>query len=247
MPPPPPPSLMVPPGYVGYHGSPMGSAPLKRIGGLARAAMILVGFAGALSLLAAIATRLARSDAQSFLDDELGRDDFLQSIAPIAILSVLQGLALVASAVVVIVWMYRIASNLRMLHRGTTWGPGWSIGGWFAPPLLNLIPFLVLREQWSASDPEVPVGGEWRSGSTSWLITAWFVVFGPVQVAIFFLQLGDTFSGFGQSEEAMAEQITRSLVVPTISAFADTAAAVLFVLLARGLTARHCALTGERG
>jgi hypothetical protein len=224
----------------------MGSVPLKRIGGLARAATILVGAGAAVSLLAVLATRAATSDAQAFLDDELSRDDFRQSIAPMAILSLLQGLVLVASAVVVIVWMYRVASNLRMLHRGTTWAPGWSIGGWFAPPLLNLIPFLVLREQWKASDPEVPVGGDWRSGSSSPLITAWFVVFGPVQVAIFVLRLGDTFSGFGGNEEVVAEQVADSLVVPTISAVADVAAAILFILVARGLTARHCALTGER-
>ena len=223
----------------------MSSVPLKRIGGIARAASIVVAVTAALSVLAVATTQMVVDDAEAFLDGETDRTDFLEAVTPYALLSFLQALSLLASAVVVIVWMHRIARNLRMLHRGTTWGPGWAIGGWFLPPFLYVIPFLALREMWKASDPEVPVGGEWRSGSASPVITAWFIVFGPVQAALQLAQLGDTFAGLSASEEALAEQITGSLALPVIGAVSDVVAAVLFVVMARRLTARHRGLTGE--
>lgn len=223
----------------------MGSVPLKRIGGIARAASVLVAATGLVSLSAVLLTRTVVDDAEAYLDGDSSRDDFLTAVTPYALLSLLQLIALVASAVVVIIWMYRIATNLRSLHRGTTWGPGWAIGGWFAPPLVYVIPFLALREMWKASDPDVPIGGEWRPGRATPLVTAWFVVFGPLQLALQATQIGDTLSGIGGSEQVMAEQITGSQLVPTIAAVADIVAAALFVLVVRGLTERHRRLTGE--
>lgn len=223
----------------------MGSVPLKRVGGLAGVAAILVGASGVLSLISVAATRLAVDEAEAYLDGDLGEAAFLDAATSYALLSFVQALSVLAAAVVVIVWMHRIARNLRTLHRGTTWGPGWAIGGWFAPPLLFVIPYLALREMWKASDPDVPVGGEWRSRPVSPLVTAWFVVFGPVGAALQLAQLGDTFSGLSGGQEALAEQITGDMTVPLIAAVADLVAAVLFILVARGLTARHRRLTGE--
>lgn len=223
----------------------MSSVPLKRIGGIGRTASILVVATGALSAVAVALTGLVVDDAEAFLAGEIDRTEFLEAATPYALVSFLQALMLLASAVVVIVWMHRIARNLRTLHRGTTWGPGWTIGGWFLPPFLYVIPFLTFREMWKASDPDVPIGGEWRSGSASPIITAWFVVFGPVQAALQLAQLGDTFAGFGAGEEALAEQITGSMTIPIIAALSDLVAAALFVVMARQLTARHRRLTGE--
>lgn len=223
----------------------MSNVPLKRIGGIGRTASILVVATGALSAVAVALTGLVVDDAEAFLAGEIDRTEFLEAATPYALVSFLQALMLLASAVVVIVWMHRIARNLRTLHRGTTWGPGWTIGGWFLPPFLYVIPFLTFREMWKASDPDVPIGGEWRSGSASPIITAWFVVFGPVQAALQLAQLGDTFAGFGAGEEALAEQITGSMTIPIIAALSDLVAAALFVVMARQLTARHRRLTGE--
>ena len=223
----------------------MSSVPLKRVGGIGRAATIVVAATGALSAVAVASTWLVVDDAEAFLDEEISQTEFLEAVTPYALLSFLQALSLLASAIVVIVWMRRIAGNLRTLHRGTTWGPGWAIGGWFLPPFLYVIPFLAFREMWRASDPSVPVGGEWRTGSASPVITAWFVVFGPVQAALQLAQLGDTFAGIGASEEALAEQITGSMTVPVVAAVADVVAAALFIVMASRLTARHRRLTGE--
>lgn len=223
------------------------AAALKRVGGIGRAASILVAATGVVSMMTLAATYVARDDARAFLADEIDNDDFVQAIAPFAIFSFLQLMVFVASAVLVIVWLYRIAANLRSLHRGTTWGPGWAIGGWFTPPFLYVIPFLMLREQWKASDPSLPAGGDWRSGSTNPLITAWFVVFGPIQLAVQLSQFGNDLNGIGGSERAIAEQITGNLAAPTASAIGDLVAATLFVLAARALNARHRQLTGELG
>ena len=55
------------------------------------------------------------------------------------------------------IWMYRMAANHRALQRNGTWAPGWAIGGWFLPPGgLYIIPFLMFRELWKASDPNGP-------------------------------------------------------------------------------------------
>ena len=65
-------------------------------------------------------------------------------------IGVAQGALQIAAAVVVIIWMYRLAWNHRALHRGGTWGPAWAIGGWFLPPIVYVIPTLMLHELWKA-------------------------------------------------------------------------------------------------
>lgn len=223
----------------------MSSVPLKRVGGIARAATILVGATGVLSVVGVVLAQLSVGDAEAFLDGEIDSDEFLRSAAPYALVSFLQALALLASAVVVIVWMHRLAANLRTLHRGTTWGPGWAIGGWFAPPFLFVIPFLAFREMWKASDPEVPVGGEWRSRPVSPVVIAWFLVFGVLQAVLQVVQIDDTLGGFGAGEDVLAEQLVDGMTLPTIAAVSDVVAAALFILMATQLTRRHRRLTGE--
>lgn len=245
-PPPPPPNLTAPPGYVGYQPSPMSSVPLKRVGGLSKAASILVVLTGLAAIATIASTQAVADDAQAYLDDEISNSDFLTAITPYALLSFLQVFVLFASVVIVIVWMYRVASNHRALHRGTTWGPGWAIGGWFAPPFLFVIPFLVLREMWKASDPDVPVGGEWRGNPVSPLVTLWFVVYGPLQIVLQVFQFDETFAGLGASETTMAEQITANQTIPVLAALSQLVAAVLFAMVVRGVTSRHRRLTGEQ-
>lgn len=223
----------------------MSNVPLKRVGGIGRAASIVVAATGVLSIVTALVARTVVDDAEAFLGGDIDRTEFLEAVTPYALLTFLQALAMLASAVVVIVWMRRLAANLRALHRGTTWGPGWAIGGWFAPPFLFVIPFLAFREIWKASDPEVPVGGDWRAGSASPIITAWFLVFGVLQAVLQTIGIGDTFAGIGGSEDALAEQITGNMTLPVISALSDVVAAALFVVMARQLTTRHRRLTGE--
>jgi hypothetical protein len=223
----------------------MGSVPLKRVGSTARAAIILVGVSALMAVLTWIVGLAVVDDAEAYLDGELSKDDFAVSIAPWGLIALIQGVATLAAVVLVIIWMHRIATNHRTLHRSGTWGPGWAIGGWFLPPLLYVIPFLMFRELWKASDPDVPLGGDWKSGSVSWVVTAWFVVYGPVSLAVQIASAGATLN-FGGSERDIADQIVDGQATAAIAGVVAVVSAALFVLLARQLTARHQRLTGER-
>ena len=57
------------------------------------------------------------------------------------------------------IWMFKMAKNVRALGRqGLRYAPGWAIGGWFVPPcVLYVVPWLMFRELWKASDPEPPI------------------------------------------------------------------------------------------
>jgi len=222
----------------------MGSAPLKRVGGLAKAATITVVISAVLPLVASLLALASRDSAQRFLDGEIDRNEFLRSYAPYGIVTFVQGVAGLAAAVLVIVWMYRIAVNHRILHRIGRWGPGWAIGGWFLPPLLYVIPFLMFRELWRASDPAVPIGGNWRDRPVSPVITVWFVLYAVVATVIQVVVTADTFS-FGGTERQLARQITDLSAMTLLSGVVGVAAGAAFVVMARGLTARHTALTGE--
>lgn len=222
----------------------MSSVPLKRVGAIGRAAQIVVAFA-ALSGLAAFAAGLAISDdAEQFIDGELSTSDFQTSLLPYSLVTLVQGAATIAAVVLVIIWMYRLAANHRTLQRGSRWGPGWAIGGWALPPFLYVIPFLMFRELWKASDPTVAVGSEWSDRPVSPIVTAWFVVYGPVSLAIQLFSASATFN-LSNSERALAEQIVDKQAVTAVAAVIGLAAGALFVAMARGLTDRHRRLIGE--
>ncbi len=221
----------------------MGSVPLKRVGSISRAAMILVAVSAVMAVASWLVGLAIVSDAEEFLDGEMSTDDFAISIAPWGLVALVQGVATLAAVVLVIIWMQRIAKNHQLLHRTGTWGPGWAIGGWFLPPLLYVIPFLMFRELWKASDPDVPLGGDWKSGSVSWVVPAWFVLYGPVSIIAQFA--GGASLNFGGSERDIAEQIVDGQTTAALSGLVALASGALFILMARGLTARHQRLTGE--
>ena len=185
------------------------------------------------------------TEAQAYLDGLTTQEDFVTAIAPYLLLTFVQGAAVIGSIVLVMVWMFRLAANHRALHRGATWGPGWAIGGWFLPPLLYIIPTLMFRELWRASDPAVPVGGDWRQGAASPLITAWFVLYSLIPIALMFAESDTVLSGFGGSEEELAKQIAGGQGTVIASTVVTLLAAAVFMAMARELTARHRQLTGE--
>lgn len=235
---------MAPPGYAGYQSSPMGSVALKRTRGIERAAVAMVAAAGLLVWLPILVQTTVTDDAEDFLDGRIADDEFLEAITPYALSSLLPTLAVIAAAVLTIIWMYRVASNHVSLHRSGTWGPGWAIGGWFLPPLVNVIPFLAFRELWKASDPTVPLGGDWRRGSVSPLITLWFLA-SLANVAVQVLGISDQLDSLGSSEEQLAEQLTGDQTIVLVDAGVTLIGAVLFVLFALQLGRRHRRLTGE--
>ncbi len=237
---------MAPAGYAGYTPAPMGSVPLRRVKGMATASIILCAFVAVLGVVELIGRRAARDDARRYESGELNATEFVEAIAGYALISVVIGLVTIAAAVFSIIWIRRVASNLKALHRGTTWGPGWAVGGWFAPPGLYVIPTLMLREFWQASDPEVPVGGEWRSRPSTSLPFLWFVLFaiGPLAVLVGQL-LGDGVGLMSSSEQQLADQILGDQTLAIVGVLFSVASAVVWAVLVRSLTARHRSLTGE--
>lgn len=217
---------------------------LHRVGKLSTAIVILTGVAGALAAVSVWASEAARDDARDLLDGAVSNEEFVEGAAPYLLMSTVQGVATVATAVVTMIWMFRIARNHRSLHRGGTWSAGWAIGGWFLPPLLFVIPTLMFRELWKASDPDIPIGGDWRHGRTSPLVPLWFVLYSLVPLG---LLVGESTGGvsFDTSETAMAEQVLDGRGAGIVSAAVTVAGAIVYILLVRGLTDRHRRLTGE--
>ena len=223
---------------------PTASAVLHRIGRLSTATLALTCTVAALSLVSIWASRAARDDARALLDGTIDTEQFIEGAAPYLLMSVVQGVATVATAVVSMVWMFRIARNHRTLHRAGTWGPGWAIGGWFLPPLLFVIPTLMFRELWKASDPDVAIGDDWRRSPTSALIPLWFVLYSLVPIG---LLIGTNAGGLslGATETDMAQQLLDDQRLTVLSAVVSLAGAIVYVLLVRGLSDRHRRLTGE--
>lgn len=233
---------MAPPG--GSTAPRAGIGTLQRVGKLATAIVVLSGVTAALSIVSIWASRAAADDARDLLDGAISAEEFVERAAPYLLMSVVQAVATAATAVVTMIWMFRIARNHRALHRGGTWGPGWAIGGWFLPPLLFVIPALMFRELWKASDPDVAVGGDWRTTRTTPLVPLWFLLYSLVPLVLLVGQSAGGLS-FGASERDMAQQVLDGQNLTVASAAVSVVGAAVYILLVRGLTRRHGRLTGE--
>lgn len=147
--------------------------------GLATAVTVLLSLVIAVDVLAiaaeagryalmgtAVADELATVDPSA-----LNRSDLWTGSA-----AVLQLLALVATAVVFIVWFHRVRSNGEVFApNGFEKGRGWAIGGWFIPIGNLWIPSKVARETWVASS-QTTQDGRLRpadSGPVSYWWAAW--------------------------------------------------------------------------
>jgi hypothetical protein len=227
----------------------MGSVPLKRVSGVATALRILVPIIGVLALVSALLAGLARDEARDYLAGQIDEDDFLEAYGPSVLVGLGQGAAMIAVVVLTMIWMYRLASNHRQLGRTGTWGPGWAIGGWFLPPMgLYIIPFLMFRELWKASDPDVTVGDDrWKSSAVNPIVIVWWILYGLVLPALSFGQGIDSLSGGlgGDDSENLAEMLDEQYAITVSVGLVTLAAAVAYFLVVRGLTDRHQRLTGE--
>jgi hypothetical protein len=83
----------------------------------------------------------------------------------------------IVTAIVFVVWFYRVHANLVPLGaRNLTYTPGWAAGSWFVP-ILNLYrPVQIAQEIWRNSDPDAVDSGRIReeAASNSVLIGFWW-------------------------------------------------------------------------
>jgi hypothetical protein len=227
----------------------MGSVPLKRVSGIAKALKILVPIIGVLALISALLAGLAREDARDYLANRIDEDEFLEAYGPSVLVGLAQGAAMIAVVVLTMIWMHRLASNHRQLGRTGTWGPGWAVAGWFLPPMaLYIIPFLMFRELWKASDSGITVGDErWKTSAVNPIVVVWWIVYGLVLPGLSFGQGIESVSGGfgGNDSENLAETIDEQYALTVAVGLATLVAAIAYFLLIRGLTERHERLTGE--
>lgn len=252
-PPPPPPDLSPPPGYQAYDTPPTAGV-VRRIGGLTKALTILVAVVGAAAFISAVMTGGLRSDARAYREGRITEEAFLESYLLVGILGFLQIAATVAAFVLTLIVMHRLVTNHRALGRAGRWTPGWAIGGWFLPPLvLYVIPYLVFREQWRASEPLRPDDPDvWRGAPVPPVVSIWWVLYGLMPLAIIVAQFGfggDASStgsgGLASTTDAVARSIEDQYGLTLVAGITTLAAALAFIVMMRGLSARHRRLTGE--
>jgi hypothetical protein len=205
--------------------------------------------AGIAGIVATFVSNSASTDAEEFLAGSITDTEFEEALAPVNALQLLVTLATLTTAVLTIIWMYRIATNVRSAGRATTWHPAFAIFGWFLPPgVLYVIPFLALRELWKASDPVPHDGGDgWRRSGDNPVLWAWFGLYGLLNAVLFAVQLGsnDLDSIAAPDLTSVAEGLTDAGALAWLSSLVTLAAAIAWVLFVRQLTDRHRRLTNE--
>ena len=256
--PPPPPNLSPPPGSAGgYHAPPppgytaygapndatVGS--LRKIGGLSKALVILMMVFVPLQLLSVASVFTVRDKAREYLAGDITARQFTDSQANVGILA---GLLIIPIAVLTILIMYRMADNLRAIGRtGATWKPGWGIAGWFCPPFaVYAIPWLMFRELWKGSDPQIPPHDpSWKRGPVAPIVTVWWVLYGLVPLAGFATSAGFVTSFNNFSTRKLAQRIDDFWAINAVLAAVLAVCGVVYLVMIRQLSARHMATTHE--
>lgn len=252
-PPPPPAALTHPPGYVPYAAGPTPTGQVSRIGGLTKWVMGLVAVAGLASVLSAVLLAPVLGKASDLLRGDISESEFEDAFVTVQLVQGLQSVIGIAAGVVTIVWMYRISSNLRAHSRRTTFAPILTVFAWILPPIVYVLPFLVLRELWKASDPEATHGTEeWRNSRLDPLLWVWFFAYGLIPAVITAIVTIDTVeslvgTGFTGAADPLvaAESLDATGAFTLASGGLAAIAAVTWILFAKRLSTRHMALTGE--
>ena len=254
-PPPPPPPITPPPGYIAYGGPgaamPHQFQPVTRFT-TALVAVLAVGLV--VNIAAAIRQVMFANDAQRFLDGVITQREYDSAFDSFSQFSFIAFPLGIAGIVLSSIWSYRIAGNTVGAGRAPmTWKSGLTILAWILACLFGILPFLMLREHWRASDPELGFGDPtWKSRPVSPLITAWFVVSLVGQLAAIAASAAAVGSVIGNfdpnaSDDAttLAKQFADQAAFIIPGALVSAAASVLLIMVVRALGARHMRLTRE--
>jgi Domain of unknown function (DUF4328) len=236
-----------PPGFVAYGGPGAFSGQFQGVGRIAKAIVVLLWVWLPLQLLAIFdQVRLSR-EAEKFLDRTITEDEFRDTVSvnPSSII----GLVVIPIAVLTMIWMFRMAANLRKLGRtGQTWAPGWGIAAWFVPPcIVYAVPWLMFKELWKGSDPAIAPGDpHWKQGQVAPLITVWWVLYGLVPLLGFFSAAG--IAGqlrAGMTMRSLAERFRDFGAINIAFTVVGMVTTLVYMRLVRDLTARHMQSTRE--
>lgn len=234
-----------PPGYAEYQPTNWSAGGLRRVRGISIAIMILlaiVALGGIVGLATAPSTRDAAREYLAAGDEDAFQDSLSTGLAA----SVPAGAATIAIIVLSMIWLYRVTANHHTLGRQLRWSPGWAIGGWFLPPLLFVIPLLMLREAWKASDPGTPAGAPtWVNQRESPLPWLWFLSYSVIPVALIVLGVSQFQQALESDLSTVAERLIDDFELQILQGLVGIASAVLWGLLVWSLAKRHMTLTGE--
>ncbi|WP_369391458.1 DUF4328 domain-containing protein [Streptomyces sp. CG1] len=195
--------------------------------GLGRATAVLLGLVIATDLFAVwadlqeagVAGDLADGVTGAGVVDRADHADHLYGIA-----GILQGVVLVATAVVFLCWLWRARTNAEVFDpAGQSRARGWAIGGWFCPVVNLWFPRRIVLDVWDASAP-------WGSRVRHGLVNSWWALW---LLSLFAGRAASTMYRRADSA-AQLRDATRQM------AFADAVdivAAVLAVLVVCRLTA----------
>jgi len=223
----------------------MGSG-VQKIAGVAKALGTLMTIQIPLSLISALLGWQMAGKAADFVAGKISEDDFTSSSRNL--LTTLTSLLFLPIAVLTIIWMQRMAANLKAIGRvGLRWSPNWAIFGWFVPPcIIYAIPWLMFTELWRASDPGAMAGDDsWKRGPVSPLVHVWWVLYGLAPL-LGFVSAASLFAQIGTSDMLdYAEQLEKYKWMNLGLGLVSAGAAVVYLLLVRQLSARHMAATNE--
>lgn len=250
LPPPPPPNMQPPPGYVPYgqFGGAFGTT--KPINALGKWLAGLTIATLAVQLLAVAIQFTLRNAARDFL---VSNDTafFDKKFATFLLVGVLLAGAGLAQVVLLCVWTFRMAKNHLAIGRVPQ---SFSAGATIAINLLGgctlgILPFLMWREMWQASDPDVAHGDpSWKQRAVSVLVPLHLglVLAGVVLnvVAGASRNFGLSIS-FGTKRKDLAEALDERLGLVLLTGLIGAAATVVFFMIIRQLTARHARAIGE--
>jgi hypothetical protein len=236
-----------PPGYVGFGSSGAYGAHFKRVGGPTKATKILLWIYLPLQIVPLIDLARITRQADRLLAGAITEQAFKDATTAGAGAGV--GLLVIPIAVLTMIWMYRMATNLRMLGRvGQTWAPGWGVASWFVPPcFIYAVPWLMFRELWKGSDPSCQAGDPtWKQRKPPRLFTVWWVMYGFVP--IFSLSASAQLVGALRSGETtlqLAQRYHDLRPAALAGGVLGMAATAVYIQLVRRLSARHMQATGE--
>ncbi|MFD0251074.1 DUF4328 domain-containing protein [Streptomyces sp. NPDC127113] len=201
--------------------------------GLAHAVTALLGVVMVADLLIVAASlnmravmgRVASGGTVGFDDGELSRADYAMAGSV-----VLYGIAMLATALVFVVWFHRVRQNAEVFAPGAlSRAPGWAIACWFVPVANLWIPRSIAADMLWAAQPEPRSRAPRHRG----LLNAWW---GAWVWAIVF----DRYASRTYDDAQGVEAVRDAAGLVTVSAGFDVLAALLAILFVRRLTtAQH--------
>ncbi len=245
-PPPPPPTYSgAPPGFAAYNTNPVAGF-AKGIGGLAKALQIVMVVAILGNILGIVVTLGQRNTLVDFVNgDGVSRAEARDAINAISGAGAIGSLATLAAVVLTMIWMYRLAVNHRLFGRpGSTWAPLWGVFGWFLPPVLFVIPWLMFGELWRGSAPGLQRDDpNWKRTPIGPIVHIWWVIYGIGGIAVAAVQF--TSISLGGGVDDVAEFYDDSIALIMASTVVQIASGLAFIVLVRRLTARQQVLIGR--